>query len=46
MLAGPFHRTFTVDRKVLDPVEQVVRVVQANIAHRDLHRSVDHRVDS
>lgn len=41
MLADLFHRTSTVDLKVLDLVVQVVRV---NTAHRELHKSVNHRI--
>jgi hypothetical protein len=44
MLADPFHRTFTVEPKALDLVVQVLQAVQvqANTAHQDLHKSVNH----
>jgi hypothetical protein len=44
MQADLFHRTFTVDLKVLDLVAWVEQVVRVNTAHQELHKSVNHRI--
>ena len=44
MLADRFHRTYTVDPKVLDLVERGVQAVRVNTAHQELHKSVDQRI--
>lgn len=44
MLADLFHRTSTVDLKVLDLVVRGVQVVRVNTAHQELHKSVNHRI--